>query len=166
MNFWEFWQKLEDDEEDDDDYGFTDAGFWGQAGAGILAIAQDTGRILLQKRSSEVQEPNTFGVVGGALKNQYMQNLDFESSAKEEFLEETGSHIQKLIPAYQYKDSSGFVYQNFIGILPQEFTPEINWEAEEYRWVTWDQLLQIEPKHFGLKELVFNSANLIKRYSK
>lgn len=42
-------------------------GFWGNRGAGILPVAINTKRFLISHRSQHVQEPNTFGVWGGAI---------------------------------------------------------------------------------------------------
>ena len=186
MNFWQFWQLIENDDwmpdddpewsgdynpsYDDDDVGFTgddegltNRGFWGNAGAGVLAIAADTGKILVQLRSGSVEEPYTYGVVGGAVKASDVSG--FERAASEEFEEETGARLQKLIPAFRFQ-SGHFVYQNFIGIVPSEFQPRMNWEADGYEWVTWEELLRLHPKHFGLEALIKNSADLIKRYAR
>lgn len=39
--------------------------FWGNAGAGVILFAKDTGRVLLALRSPYVNEPNTWGTIGG-----------------------------------------------------------------------------------------------------
>lgn len=41
--------------------------FWGDVAAGILPISKSTGRILLNLRSKYVNEPITYGVYGGKL---------------------------------------------------------------------------------------------------
>jgi len=101
-----------------------------------------------------------------------METNDPKKTAKIELEEEAGyGGNVKLINAYIYKkkDQEGnniFTYYNYIGIIDDEFEPILNWETESYKWVTFEELLSIEPKHFGLKGLIENSKDLIKRYSK
>jgi hypothetical protein len=47
--------------------------------------------------------------------------------------------------------------KNFIN---DEFEPELDWESEGYKWVTFDELMEIEPKHFGLEGLLADSQSL------
>ena len=149
---------------------YTNDRFWGTIASGILPIAKSTGRILIPFRSKYVNEPNTWGTFGGKLDD--MKTNDPKKAAKIELEEEAGygGNI-KLINAYIYKkkDQEGnniFTYYNYIGIIDDEFEPILNWETESYKWVTFEELLSIEPKHFGLKGLIENSKDLIKRYSK
>ena len=39
--------------------------FWGNLGAGVLVYNKTTKKFLISMRSSEVNEPNTFGIIGG-----------------------------------------------------------------------------------------------------
>jgi 8-oxo-dGTP pyrophosphatase MutT (NUDIX family) len=137
--------------------------FWGNIGAGVLPISKETKKILLSYRSKFVNEPNTWGVWGGKLDD----NENIESTVKREFIEETNySKNIELISAYVFK-TEGFEYHNFIGIVEEEFTPILNWETEDYLWVSFDELLNIEPKHFGLEKLLNDeySINIIKKYT-
>lgn len=122
--------------------------FWGSAGAGLLFKAQDTGRVLFALRSAEVNEPGTWGVWGGA--------IDFHEdplqAAKREAREEAGYtgeiQFEKLFTFRR----DGFTYTTFLGTIPHEFKPRLNWESEGYRWVEpgeWPQ-----PLHFGVKALL------------
>jgi 8-oxo-dGTP pyrophosphatase MutT (NUDIX family) len=168
LEYQEQWGHLADDE----DVGFQGE-FWGAAGSGVLPISQDTGNILIQHRSGQVEQPGTWGVFGGALKGQYMKELEsgdqkaFERSAREEFEEEAGPMAQQaqLKPAYIFKKDN-FEYRNFIGLVPYESDPKGNWESQGHKWVDWEGLLEIEPKHFGLAALIKNSGSLIKAISK
>lgn len=141
-----------------------DAGkpFWGNVGAGVLPISP-SGRILVALRSQYINEPNTWGVWGGKLDN----DEDIQKACKREFIEETNYlHDIKLIPAYVFK-TEGFEYHNFIGIVEQEFEPTLDWETQNYKWCTFNELLELEPKHFGLENLLNDekSLKLIKKYS-
>ena len=136
--------------------------FWGDAGAGILIISKDTKRILVAYRSSYVNEPNTWVVFGGAVQD----STDMKESALRELEEETGYNGEiNLIPAYIFKTKT-FEYHNFIGIISKEFEPELDWENDNYKWITFDELLKIEPKHFGLISLLKDkeSLDIIKEY--
>lgn len=137
--------------------------FWGNIAAGILPIAKDTGRILVNHRSEYVNEPNTWGVWGGALK----QGESPRQGALTEFQEETefNDDIQ-LIPSYVFKKERNgeivFEYHNFIGLLDSEFEPSLDWESQGYKWLTYSELLELPNKHFGLQTLLQHDGNKIK----
>jgi 8-oxo-dGTP pyrophosphatase MutT (NUDIX family) len=141
------------------------ADFWGNVGAGILPISKKTGRILIALRSDEVNEPGTWGIFGGRIDDP--NNETPEEAAKRELYEESGHKdiLLKMIPSYIY-EIPGFKYYNFIGIVKNEFNPILDWETEDYKWVTFDELNKIRPKHFGLEALLKNSFEEIKKYSK
>jgi len=141
---------------------FTDEGFWGNVGAGILPIACTTGRLLIAHRSGQVMEPYTWGVWGGKVDDE--QAMDLEGEAKREFQEETGySGSIEMHPAYVFRSSGGFEYHNFIGVLENEFEPRHNWETANHRWLTWEELQELSPKHFGLEALLSNSGSQIQQ---
>lgn len=126
--------------------------FWGNVGAGILPICTKTKRILVPLRSTYVNEPGTWGVWGGKLEEKEDKNNPLKA-AHREFREEAEYRGKlKLIPSYVYK-TDGFEYHNFIGVVPEEFEPELNWETEKFKWVTLDELKKMK-LHFGLKELL------------
>ena len=130
--------------------------FWGNIGAGILCVCKKTKRILIGYRSKEVNEPHTWGVIGGKLD----EETNIKKVALREFKEETEFKGKiKLIPAYIFQ-TKGFKYHNFIGIINTEFKPKLDWETEKVKWVTFDQLLKIKPKHFGLKKLLKDKKSL------
>ena len=124
--------------------------FWGDAGAGILIISKDTKRILVAHRSEDVNEPDTWGVFGGAVNDP----SNMKKAALRELEEETEYDGPiELIPAYIFKAKT-FEYHNYIGIVPKEFIPELDWENQGYKWLTLDELMELEPKHFGLVKLL------------
>jgi 8-oxo-dGTP pyrophosphatase MutT (NUDIX family) len=146
-----------------------DAGenFWGNVGGGVLPICTETKRILLAYRSADVNEPHTYNLWGGKIDEEYGQTEDdIMDVVKREFTEESGYDGNiKLIPAYIFETpSKSFKYFNFIGLLDEEFEPELNWETESYKWVTFDELISIKPKHFGLVGLLKHDLDKIKRY--
>jgi 8-oxo-dGTP pyrophosphatase MutT (NUDIX family) len=138
--------------------------YYGKKGSGVLAISKDTKKILLAYRGRKVNEPFTWAVIGGAID----PNESFDDAAKREFQEETGYKGQiDLIPSYVYKDGD-FEYQNFIGLVPNEFIPEPSlnhsWETKQFKWFNLDEFLSLDPKHFGLKLLIKNSFSDITKY--
>lgn len=139
--------------------------FWGDMGAGILPICTETGRILLAMRSPDVNEPNTWGIIGGALEEGETDPLE---SAKRELKEESGykGHFE-VVPSYVYESpNKTFKYYNYIGLLEKEFKPKLDWETAYTEWMTLEQFMEAKPKHFGLKALIEKDLDLIKKYAK
>lgn len=122
--------------------------FWGSQGAGAVFYAEDTGRILIQHRSKYVNEPSTWGVIGGAID----AGEDPEEAMIREVREETDYHgpmKAELIYTFQ---SGKFQYHNFLVTVPEEFEPHHGWESQGHVWTTLDDLP--EPLHFGFKALL------------
>ena len=140
--------------------------FWGTIGTGILPICTKTKRILMAYRSKMVNEPNSWGTIGGRIDNP--ENLNIEEEAKREFLEETGYNKNlKLIPAYIFSNPN-FKYYNFIGLLDEEFEPKTDWETEFFQWMSFDEMIAKKNDfHFGLEKLLNDpkSLKIIRTYS-
>jgi len=144
--------------------------FWGNEGAGLLVISASTGRILVPLRSRWVMEPLTWGVIGGKIdyedEGEEADDPDPEAAAVREFIEETGYQgLIEVTPAfvYEHENEDGdvvFTYYNFIGVVEDEFVPQENWETERFAWMALDQLLEIEPKHYGLQALLDDEESL------
>lgn len=140
--------------------------YWGTAGAGIIPVAKSTGRFLVAMRSQDVMEPRTYGTIGGKLDEDW-ETGDLEDpmdAALREFEEETcegESALVDIIPLYVFDDTNAdFQYYNFLGVLDDEFEACINWETDWWEWLTLDELLAIEPKHFGLRALLRDRESL------
>lgn len=142
-----------------------DEKFWGNVGAGCLPICTLTKRILLNYRSIYVNEPHTYGLFGGKIDDDESP----EEAARREMYEEsryTGK--LKLIPVYVFHNSNNtFQYHNFLGIVDHEFKPKLNWESDNFKWITFDELMNIESKHPGLELLLEDeeSINEIKKFT-
>ena len=145
--------------------------FWGNIGGGCVIISNESKRILLPFRSKFVNEPNTWGVWGGKIDEENGEvQTDIEDVVKREFTEESEFDGDiKLIPAFIFETpNKSFKYYNFIGLINDEFKPVLNWETETYKWVTFDEMMSIKPKHFGLELLLkdHKSLDIIKKYAK
>jgi 8-oxo-dGTP pyrophosphatase MutT (NUDIX family) len=142
--------------DDYEDIGFSESGRWGNAGSGILFTTGD--RILLLKRSPEVEEPRTWGIPGGAVpQTRDGDFMDAYESAKRETQEEIGTlPAHNCIDEYVYEEE-GFRYTTFICEVTEDeaeaLRPVFNWENEDYAWVNLDELGDYD-LHFGVLELL------------
>lgn len=124
--------------------------FWGKLGAGVLIKAVSTGRYLLGKRSEYVNEPGTWGGFGGKIDD---DEDDPRSAALRELYEETGLPASEVEvhPLGTFTNGS-FKFFNFLGLVEDEFEPELSWETSESDWFEPGSFPS--PIHFGLKALI------------
>lgn len=116
--------------------------------AGVIFLALDTGRCLLQLRNSDKRFRHTWGFFGGMLE----QNETPFEALQRELKEEIGfmPELAKLNPLdiYQSRDNR-FRYYSFVAVVDQEFSPSLNSESAGYAWVNignWPQ-----PLHQGAR---------------
>lgn len=116
--------------------------------AGVLFLAKDTGRCLLQLRNSNKRCKNTWGFWGGMLE----QGETAYDCIHRELSEEIGfvPELQKLNPidVFQSRDKN-FYYYSFVAVVDAEFSPKLNDESAGYAWVNigvWPQ-----PLHNGAR---------------
>ena len=122
--------------------------FWGNQGAGGVFLAEDTGRILIQKRSPHVNEPNTWGTFGGKIDD----GEDPKQAMEREIEEESSYHGPKKVKlVYTFQDGK-FKFHNYLITVPHEFEPKHSWETSDHAWVTLDDLPS--PLHFGFKSFL------------
>ena len=120
--------------------------FWGEEGAGCVFWCPKTKRVLLAKRSADVNEPHTWGTWGGAVD----KGESPRDSVRREAEEECGVAPQSIIRVWTWQDpQSAFRYHNYVCVVDKEFAPKLNWETTTYVWTTLDN--PPNPLHFGLK---------------
>jgi len=125
-------------------------------GAGVLPIAQSSGKILLGMRT----EGEWAGWGGEAEEGENAQQ-----TAEREFREETGyKGVVSLFPDYIREDSK-ITFHNFIGIVPDQFAPVINHEHLFADWFSLEELDELK-KHPGLTALLRHSGSKIERLSR
>jgi len=139
--------------------------YWGKEAAGVLPFCPKTKRFLVAFRSAFVMEPHTWGIFGGKLDD---NEHDPKRLAKRQLVEETEYNgVIHLKPAYIYEDKNvGLRYHNFIGIVQDEFEAVLNWESEDTKWFTLEELRDLKNKHFGLVDLLHNSSDMFEELVK
>lgn len=108
-------------------------GRWGSHGAGMLFT---TGKkILLLQRSWAVQEPGTWGIAGGAVRQ---GETNLEQAARQEVREEQGTIPPGRIVGKTMFQEGRFTYTTFIvrvaADLDQRYEPKLNWESSDWGW--------------------------------
>lgn len=142
--------------------------YFGDSGAGAIIQAKDTGRILVVRRSSRVNEPLTYSIV---LSGKIDAEEDPYAAAKREVKEETG-YTGKILKSYiidVFTDENDneqwseiFTFTTYKFVVPHEFDPKINWETQSVFW--WDGKRDIKGQlHFGTKSLLKKYYNKIFR---
>jgi 8-oxo-dGTP pyrophosphatase MutT (NUDIX family) len=116
--------------------------------AGVLFLAKDTGRCLLQLRKSDKRFRHCWGFWGGTLED---AETPYDAIVRE-LREEIGfiPELTKLNPldVFQSPDKN-FYYYSFVYVVESEFIPVLNHESAGYAWVdigVWPQ-----PLHNGAR---------------
>ena len=118
--------------------------------SGVVFLAADTGRCMLQLRNATgKRHSNTWGFWGGTM----LPGETVYENILRELQEEIGfvPELTKLNPldVYQSRDKT-FYYYSFVYVVDSEFTPVLNSESAGYAWVDigrWPQ-----PLHQGARQ--------------
>jgi 8-oxo-dGTP pyrophosphatase MutT (NUDIX family) len=130
--------------------------FGDRGGAGCLVLSRKTGRLMLIRRSDNVEEAGTWGTVGGAIED----GSNPARTAADELLEETGyDGPVRMVPLGGYQSPGGaFSFHNFLGIVDDEFEPWESHESAAHRWFElgdWP-----EPMHFGVEHILADTESI------
>lgn len=102
--------------------------------SGVIFLATDTGRCMLQLRNGNKRFRHTWGFFGGMLedKESIYDGLVREVEEEIGFVPE----LTKLNPLdiYQSNDKK-FYYYTFVYVVDHEFQPKLNAESAGYAWV-------------------------------
>ena len=122
--------------------------------AGVVFLAKDTGRCMLQLREGNKRFNHTWGFWGGVMER---GETPYECIQRE-LDEEIGivPELTKLNPidVFQSKDKK-FFYYSFIYVVDKEFSPILNNESAGYCWVDIDWWPS--PLHTGAKVTLVNN---------
>lgn len=122
---------------------------------GALFLSTETGRMMLNLRSSTVTYSNNWGFVGGKIE----KNESPLAALKREIHEELGDsipHIEDIIPFDIFcTKNEKFKYYSFVIIVKEEFIPILNDESSGYAWVKIGQWPK--PLHPGAKNTLYNN---------
>lgn len=127
--------------------------------AGVLFLARDTGRCLLQLRNSDKRFKHTWGFWGGMMDK---GETPFECIQRE-LEEEIGfvPDLQKLNPIDIYQSrNKQFYYYSFVYVTDTEFLPELNAESAGYAWV--DISAWPKPLHQGAYNTLMRNGGVEK----
>lgn len=122
-----------------------------ERGAGILLVAQDTGRVLLLKRGRDVRsDPMTWAVPGGKVD----PGETARAAAMRELDEEAGWPGTMAVmkdPVFVFDERPGFEFLTYLGFVKEEFDPQLNRESDDAGWFSLSKLPR--PLHPGVKSL-------------
>ncbi len=130
--------------------------YQGGSGAGIFIIAKKTGRGLLLRRSELVSEPNTWAFVSGEIDGDETPEQTVLREAEEEI---GGVNLIALKQIHVFKAANAdFTFYNYLGLVEDEFVPQLNQENTEHMWIDIESL----PAgiHFGVAE-VFDTVDVM-----
>lgn len=116
--------------------------------AGVIFLALDTGRCLLQLRNSDKRFRHHWGFWGGMIE----KGESVYAAIQRELNEEIGlvPDITKLNPIDVYQSRDGeFMYYSFVAVVDSEFIPQLNSESAGYAWV--DIGVWPKPLHEGTR---------------
>jgi len=116
--------------------------------AGITVVADTTGRLLLLRRSRQVPKSGLWACPAGRL-DRGEKPLD---AAVREFREETGYEGPMRVEYVGAQRERKRVFHHFVGNVPNEFRPRLNWENDRAGWFAPGRLP--EPLHGGMLPLL------------
>lgn len=116
--------------------------------AGVLPYCIKTGRFLIAKRGTNISDPNLWTSFGGKSE----EGESSQQCARREFKEESGytGNIQLTNPV-PIKTPDGYVFVNYVGLVPNEFRPTTigkktvdgDVEVQAAKWVTKEELKKL-----------------------
>ena len=105
-------------------------------GAGMLPYCPGTNRFLLMQRSDTCDQPGTWCGLGGGIEEGESPDEAVRREAWEEaqFPEDSPCDLQYV----GCQEQPDFRFHNFLGLVGEEFTPILNDEHVDHKWLEWD----------------------------
>ena len=116
--------------------GLAKADYWGKRAAGVI-IRAPSGKVLMLHRSNDVFDPNQWGVPGGRVDRGH----GVDQTVRKEAAEELGGLPRGFTVAANQNPhvfkapDADFQYHTYLADVPEEFTPQLNWEHTGHEWV-------------------------------
>lgn len=104
-----------------------------------------SGKVLVVKRSKEVNNPGQWNFPGGSSTKRKPKSL-----VKKEALEEVGVEVEKVKLILEV-DTVSKRHHFYIMYLPCKVGVTLNYESTEYRWVKINRLRKFKGKHKSVK---------------
>jgi 8-oxo-dGTP pyrophosphatase MutT (NUDIX family) len=120
-------------------------------GAGLLIIADDTGRALVAKRCAHGTYGGHWAGFGGGAEPEDLTMMD---TALRELEEETGYNG----PLDLYECIGTPSGHSFLAFVPEEFVPELNWEHDNWEWVELEDIDSMCPLHPAVVRMLESDA--------
>jgi 8-oxo-dGTP pyrophosphatase MutT (NUDIX family) len=128
-------------------------------GVGAIIVSEDSGRVMTVLRSPKESHPNTWTFAGGKVDGDE-SNIEALQRELEEELNLT--EIKKITPLHKYQSrSKDFMYETYLVLVSQEFTPELNWENTGYAWTDIENLPG--PLHPKTRQMI-SSSRLVNKF--
>lgn len=123
---------------------------WGEHGAaGLLLTDPARTGVVLQHRSSQVHQGNTWGVPGGAIEpGEVVVDAALREAREEAHLDEDDVTVLQVVPGTVHPEWSYTYVLAELTRPEQDELPGESWEAHQTRWVDLDEVATL-PLHPG-----------------
>ena len=115
--------------------------------AGLMMV-DPQGRVLLLRRSAEVDNAGQWNLPGGHRES----GERLVDAAFREAFEEAGWGLE--LPVVARYDDAARGYTTFVVRVPAAFRPELNWESDAWTWATCRESRRLN-LHAGLRALLW-----------
>jgi len=123
----------------------------------VLAISISTGRALVLLRSALVREPLTWAPPGGGEEPLRRGAGALDGCSRADRGDGATGHRGRVLPLAVIHNDSGPFHQ-FVLLEESEFVPHMDWENDDFAWLTFEALLRLPGKHPAFEDLLANSV--------
>lgn len=128
-------------------------------GVGAIIVSKSSGNVMSVLRSPKESYPKTWTFAGGRVERNETELEALERELQEEL---DLTNFTKIIPLHRYQSKAkDFIYDTFIVLVEDEFTPKLNWENIGHAWTNINSLPH--PLHPKTRQMI-SSSRLIKKF--